>query len=294
MSVPQYPSNLLPRPFADNGTYQIIPDDKNISGRASWKEGFPTETQLPLSNGGVAPSRMDFNGVLYMLSSLAVWQQGGGLFLYDAGRDYNTPAMVMYADMLWFCKAANGPGATVGVKEPGTDANFWISFLDFLARSGGGGGMNPVGTVIQYYGTTAPDGYLSCDGSPFSITTYPQLYALLGKSTTPDMRGVFVRGYDPTAARDPDGATRNVGSEQQDTLQNLTGEFWGANGPDGFYVASSAGSVFTTGQALGTGGHFSGINGTGWAVRFDASRNARTSTETRGKNVNLLYCIKHD
>lgn len=43
----------------------------------------------------------------------------------------------------------------------------------------------PVGAVLRWAGTTAPTGYLSCDGSTFSSTTYPKLYSVLGSTTLP-------------------------------------------------------------------------------------------------------------
>jgi len=38
----------------------------------------------------------------------------------------------------------------------------------------------PVGTVIQYASATAPAGYLNCDGSAISRTTYASLFNLIG------------------------------------------------------------------------------------------------------------------
>ena len=52
--------------------------------------------------------------------------------------------------------------------------------------------------------TSAPAGYLICDGSPYSSVTYPALFAILGTANLPDFRGKFVRGYDPTNIIDPD------------------------------------------------------------------------------------------
>ena len=52
--------------------------------------------------------------------------------------------------------------------------------------------------------TTAPSGYLICDGSTYSSVTYPALFNVLGTTTLPDFRGKFVRGYDPTNVIDPD------------------------------------------------------------------------------------------
>jgi microcystin-dependent protein len=65
---------------------------------------------------------------------------------------------------------------------------------------------NPVGEIIIYPMATAPTGYLICDGSAISRTTFSDLFAILGTSygpgdgaTTfnlPDLRGEFVRGSD--------------------------------------------------------------------------------------------------
>lgn len=290
MPIPAYPVNLIPRPFAANGTFQIIPDAKSASGRASWQEGFPVETQLPLTNGGIAPSRPDFNGIFNMLSALGYWQQAGGLFIYSAVQDYNTPAVVFHDNMLWFCKAPNGPDTVApGVVTPGTDTDYWIDFLTWLSVGGSGSsgaGLNPVGTVIMFYGTEAPAGYLACDGSAFSVTTYPLLYALLEKATTPDMRGLFVRGYDPASTKDPDGSTRALGSEQNDAMRNLMGNFTCHDRPPATGVFHRTITAITA-VASGSGS-------TSDQVTFDASRQVPTASEFRGKNINLLYCIKHD
>lgn len=62
----------------------------------------------------------------------------------------------------------------------------------------------PIGGVFPFAGTTAPTGYLLCDGSAISRTTYAALFAEIGTafgagdgSTTfnvPDTRGIFIRG----------------------------------------------------------------------------------------------------
>lgn len=62
----------------------------------------------------------------------------------------------------------------------------------------------PVGTVIPYGGDTAPTGWLICDGSAISRTTYAGLFDVLGTAfgagngtTTfniPDLRGKFPLG----------------------------------------------------------------------------------------------------
>ncbi|EIL0034945.1 tail fiber protein [Salmonella enterica] len=54
----------------------------------------------------------------------------------------------------------------------------------------------PAGCPIPYPGPVAPDGYLLMDGRPFSKTLYPQLANLYPDGELPDMRGMYVRGWD--------------------------------------------------------------------------------------------------
>ncbi|EGQ2008906.1 tail fiber protein [Salmonella enterica subsp. enterica serovar Infantis] len=54
----------------------------------------------------------------------------------------------------------------------------------------------PVGCPIPYPGPVALYGYLLMDGRPFSKTLYPQLAKLYVDGVLPDMRGMYVRGWD--------------------------------------------------------------------------------------------------
>ena len=109
----------------------------------------------------------------------------------------------------------------------------------------------PTGTVWDHASTTAPSGWLSLNGDTIGATgsgadhagdVHEALYAMLwdefsdtdcpvtggrGASAAadwaadkplaiPDDRGLARRGYDPTGAVDPDGATRGFGSYQED------------------------------------------------------------------------------
>jgi microcystin-dependent protein len=66
-------------------------------------------------------------------------------------------------------------------------------------RAGGSTPLVPIGTILDYAAATAPSGYLVCDGSAVSRTTYAALFAVIGTtwgagngSTTfnvPDFRG---------------------------------------------------------------------------------------------------------
>lgn len=129
--LPIKPDKMV-KPFSQNGDKNTIQDTNDESlGYASLDGGFPPITEQPLLEGGLPPQRKDFNGIFYMLSMFAFWQQSGGLFPYDAALDYNTPAMVLHENMLWYCKKANGPSVG-GAKAPGSDAAYWVNLPDFL------------------------------------------------------------------------------------------------------------------------------------------------------------------
>lgn len=64
-------------------------------------------------------------------------------------------------------------------------------------------GFVPAGCMMPYGGTTAPDGWLLCNGASASIAAYPALYAAIGVNwgdpgggsfRIPDGRGAFFRG----------------------------------------------------------------------------------------------------
>lgn len=75
-----------------------------------------------------------------------------------------------------------------------------------LTALGGGGGAVPAGALVPYAGSSVPTGWLLCDGSAVSRTTYSGLFAAISTlygsgdgSTTfnvPDMRGNIPVGKD--------------------------------------------------------------------------------------------------
>jgi microcystin-dependent protein len=79
-----------------------------------------------------------------------------------------------------------------------------------LTAMGATGGPIPVGGLVMWPTTTAPAGYLLCNGAAVSRTTYERLFAVIGTtfgagdgSTTfnlPDMEGRFAVGRDPGAS----------------------------------------------------------------------------------------------
>lgn len=82
------------------------------------------------------------------------------------------------------------------------------------------------GSIFWYTSTTIPDGYLSCDGSAISRTTYANLFSVIGAtfgsgdgSTTfniPDLRASFIRGSGAV-----NGYSATFGIKQMATTLNL-------------------------------------------------------------------------
>lgn len=86
MQLSNAPGKLL-LPFAYAGGRNAIPVDSQIltsPGAASLTDGFPPLTRTPIVAGGVPPSGLDMNGILFELSALARWYNAGGGFTYDA------------------------------------------------------------------------------------------------------------------------------------------------------------------------------------------------------------------
>jgi hypothetical protein len=96
---------------------------------------------------------------------------------------------------------------------------------------------------------------------------------------TPEGRGVFMRFLDEARAID---AARVAGSQQVDALQNITGSMGALNGVQIGGTATGAFNVQVNGGVSLPGG--SGTTGC-IQMTFDASRVARTATETRPLNV---------
>lgn len=74
----------LAMPFANNGDKNTIPASaSDAPGKASLSVGFPPITQTPIEEGGIPPSRKDFNGILNLATRLQYFLQQGGYFTFD-------------------------------------------------------------------------------------------------------------------------------------------------------------------------------------------------------------------
>ena len=151
----------------------------------------------------------------------------------------------------------------------------------------GEGSALPVGVPVPWPSATPPTGWLKCNGAAFSAEEYPELAKAYPTNKLPDLRGEFIRGWDD--GRDVDSG-RALLSEQLDAMQNVTGSLI----DNTMGSASSASGVFNVGSSSGvkyaapsTGNAFSY-----YGVTLDLSRSARTSAETRPRNIAFNYIVR--
>lgn len=150
----------------------------------------------------------------------------------------------------------------------------------------------PTGSVLTFGGSSAPTGFLLCDGSAISRTTYANLYAVIGTtygvgdgSTTfnlPDTRGIFIRGNGTQTVSGISYSSASLGGKQGDVLQNHAhmthiATRSGSNQYQTSYDASGSlgAMIYTSGASTDVG------NGT-----------PRTGSETRPVNISMNYMIK--
>lgn len=180
------------------------------------------------------------------------------------------------------CKTASGSGVSV---VSGLVSRLFCDGTNITDET-----YNPnndmVGAVVAFAMNNAPTGWLVADGSSKSRTTYARLFSRIGTtygsgdgSTTfnlPDARAEFIRGFD--AGRGVD-AERAFGSNQSQSLQSHTHNLqaWRATQID------PTGGNFAVGADEGAGG----------AQQADLITRASGSSETRPRNLALLYCIKY-
>jgi hypothetical protein len=149
--------------------------------------------------------------------------------------------------------------------------------------------LNPVGMVVYadltevQFQALNGTGWVLADGRNVAGSTYA---TVTGNATVSDLRGVLVRSKNNGRSdgnQDPDGE-RALRSFQNDALQNITGGFQAA-----YYNSNVSGAFQANGTSINQ--QDAGITARP-SMTFDASRVARTSSETRPRNVALNAFIK--
>lgn len=102
------------------------------------------------------------------------------------------------------------PGAKAYVKNSGSTSAAVFDFGIPEGKPAGGAGDTPVGAIMPFAGSKAPDGWLMCDGAGYDKNTYPELFAVIGATfgtNTPNLKDRFPLGAGAVALGATGGAT---------------------------------------------------------------------------------------
>jgi microcystin-dependent protein len=197
-------------------------------------------------------------------------------------------------------------GSGVAVQEEGsvvgsaTTINFVGSAV--TATFSGGvatieiGDSNPTGTVIQVAMNSAPSGYVKCDGAAISRTTFSDLFDAIGTTwgagdgsstfNVPDLRGEFVRGWDDGKGTD---SGRAFASSQSDATDVNGLDLSDPGHTHSVTVLSNTTTTNATGARIGGQLASSTIPTSSETTGITITS---SDSETRPRNIALLYCIK--
>jgi len=163
---------------------------------------------------------------------------------------------------------------------------------DFIKNKPTGFELIPTGVIVPWPVDSEPTGTLTCNSQEVDRTTYAALFAVIGTtygvgdgSTTfnvPDYRGYFLRGMDDGEGVDPNAASRT------DRGDGITGDNVGTKQEDEF--ESHTHTIYPLGSPNSNGSPAGQYNMP--PTKSGASGAAGGSTETRPKNINIIYLIK--
>lgn len=233
------------------------------SGAFSYQAGFPAITGFPLTAGGIAPSRQDFNGVFNLIGQHLFFLQSGSLYPWSASLDYLVGAHVLGSDgKEYIAQKSSGPDvpSAPAVNPVGDDSGTWLAatlaYGAPLATSSSPGSMQPdgittfvnssgvlsttldptwIGVPRYWRSTTLPQNHCWANGDFVEFADWPQLEQVYNAG---GFAGMLM-------AWDADSGTQaaNLGQWRPDAAEptglytpNLTGQFlrcWTPSADDG-------------------------------------------------------------
>lgn len=299
--------------FAYNGQKNDIPDAPTGTAHASIQEGFPPITMIPQEDGGEAPYGQDFNGLGNLLSQFYFFTQNGGTYTFnqsvsDAIGGYPEGARLWYVDSSTgeasLLRSTKGNNTDNFVTNPEVIGTSWV--LDIVTQGYVQEQLEPVkaaivarlpaGFVAAWPGNTPPDGWLVCNGSAVSRTTYADLFAAIGTtfgagdgSTTfklPDYQGDFLRGY-------LSGTSSAIGTRQAEGLPNISGYIsYLLMGEDGQKSDGALSATLQVGNRLTNAG-----TGSAWKQLNFSAKNSNAiygaNSHVTPRNNAVKWCIKY-
>ena len=213
-------------------------------------------------------------------------------------------------------RAPDNAASDITLTLPSSDGN-----ANDVLQSDGSGNLSfaalpqavPTGSVHMMATTTAPSGYLKCNGAAVSRTTYADLFAIIGTThgagdgsstfNVPDLRGEFVRGWDDSRGVD---SGRSFGSSQSDANKQhnhgvtQSAHTHGITDPGHIhqiqYSNSDSGDGVIEESGVGLSGTEPTLSATtGISVNsatISISINNAGGSEARPRNVAMMYVIK--
>ena len=165
---------------------------------------------------------------------------------------------------------------------------------------------SPAGMIAPFAGTSAPTGWLACQGQAVSQTTYAALYAAIGATWNtggegagnfrlPDLRGMFLRGTGTNATGSSSGAVGpSVGVYAADTYlnHNHTATSTDSGHTHTYNNARSGGANLQSGSNYNLN-NTTDTTSVGTAnITTTVATSTTGGTETKPKNYGVLYIIK--
>ncbi len=164
-----------------------------------------------------------------------------GTTVYNETATITTDAFGVFAHTIGTGNATTGPfedlmfhheklSLVISVEIDGVVTEISNSPFQYTAYAKSADNGVPTGSIMPYVGSTAPLGWVLCNGQSLSgITGSGPLVTLLGSSNVPDLRGMFLRGTGTSPVNGQSGAA--LGSTQDDGIEthsslgvtNLTG-----------------------------------------------------------------------
>ena len=306
-----------------NADCNDIPDTADAdSGLASWSALFPQLTALPLSAGGCAPKREDFNGLLRAFGQWAFYFMQGGVPSWEASIAYTAGSFARHNGTTWTAlKDSRGVKPAEGEYWHAL-SNFYTSgslVSDLLNR------VYPVGSIYMSAVNVSPASFLggtwqaieqgrmlmaagsswqagTTGGAAYHTLTVREMPAH-DHSATETAAGGHTHGASTgsAGAHSHSGSTNSTGNHYHTGTTNGAGSHshtrgsMNITGYQAFHGINTSASVL---QGDGNGALYPSAITSGWpkwgvgsgrsgygAINFDASRSWTGSTSTDGSHT---------
>ena len=221
MPIPSNPS-FLTNVLGYAAEVNTIPNTTPAgTGAFSYQSGFPAVTSVPLTAGGIAPDRLDFNAVIKLLSQHIFFQQSGSLYTWSSSLDYLKGAHILGSNGVeYVALQSSGPNTSAGARNPVQDTagTYWRN-----ASQNSAIGEIPIGGIIPFSGTFGGSGnrYPIPLGESEPLTNW---VICDGQETNglpvPDLRGRFILG----ASEDHEAGSTGGSEEHSHSLSGTVGE----------------------------------------------------------------------